>query len=145
MVSYIFEWAAQVGCGFAVAASVAVIVGAAGLVCSRSGTGGSLSPMRLPCRFLPKLLQSTRDPLQVESLAADIAAGTAGEATPQSKPVFSTLLGGKSSKVRERTSKAGTCKCLGLAGDSLWLFCTAGRQEQPSRAQPVGCSRVVAA
>lgn len=35
---------------------------------------------------------------QVESLAADIAAGTAGEATPQSKPVFSTLLGGKSSK-----------------------------------------------
>lgn len=35
---------------------------------------------------------------QVESLAFDIAAGTA-EATPQSKPVFS-MLGGKSSKVR---------------------------------------------
>lgn len=35
---------------------------------------------------------------QVESLAADIAAGNA-EATPQSKPVFS-MLGGKSNKVR---------------------------------------------
>jgi hypothetical protein len=35
---------------------------------------------------------------QVESLAADIAAGNAGEATPQSKPVFSTFLSGKSSK-----------------------------------------------
>ena len=63
---------------------------------------------------------------QVESLAADIAAGTA-EATPQSKPVFA-MLGGKSSKVTNRGGgggggvawtgrRLGVCTCIGQGTD----------------------------
>ena len=95
-------------------------------------TGGTESKRHQPC-IQPAELRLTPLALQVESLAADIAAGTAGEATPQSKPVFSGFLGGKSSKVGQfymEVQGGAGCKLTCCLTDCCGAACSSSHPKQ---------------